>query len=49
MTKIVAFFTAIVTWLTMIFNPAAPVEGIFTQQPDVAEKVVFDEGEFVMG
>ena len=49
MTKIVAFFTAIVTWLTMIFNPAAPVEGIFTQQPEETEKVVFDEGEFVMG
>ena len=49
MTKIMAFFTALMTWLTMIFNPAAPVEGIFTQQPEVTEKVVFDEGEFVMG
>lgn len=49
MTKIIAFFTAIVTWFTMIFSPAASVEGIFTQQPEEAEKVVFDEGEFVMG
>ena len=49
MAKIMAFLTALITWFTMIFSPAAPVEGVFTQQPDVAEKVVFDEGEFIMG
>ena len=48
MTKIMAFFTAILTWLTMIFVPAPPVEGIFTE-PETAEKVIFDEGEFIMG
>ena len=48
MTKITAFFTAIMTWLTMIFNPAVPVEGIFAE-PEITEKVVFDKGEFVMG
>ncbi len=48
MTKIMAFFTAIITWLTMIFSPAAPVEGIFAE-PEETEKVIFDEGEFVMG
>ncbi len=48
MTKIMAFFTAIITWLTMVFCPAAPVEGVFTE-PEVTEKVAFDEGEFVMG
>lgn len=48
MAKITAFFTAIITWLTMIFCPAAPIEGIFTE-PEEAQKVIFDEGEFVMG
>ena len=48
MVKITAFFTALFTWLSMIFCPAAPVEGIFTE-PEVTEKVVFDEGEFIMG
>ncbi len=48
MTKIIAFFTAIMTWFTMIFSPAAPVEGIFAET-DTKEQIVFDEGEFVMG
>ena len=48
MTKITAFFTAIMTWLTMIFNPAVPVEGIFTET-ETKEQVIFDEGEFVFG
>ena len=48
MTKIIAFFTALFTWLGMIFCPAEPVEGVFTE-PEVAEKVAFDEGEFTMG
>ncbi|MBQ2758666.1 MAG: right-handed parallel beta-helix repeat-containing protein [Clostridia bacterium] len=48
MTAVIAFFTAIITWFTMILCPATPAEGIFTE-PAVTEKVVFDEGEFVMG
>ena len=48
MTKITAFFTAIMTWLTMIFNPAVPVEGIFAET-ETKEQVIFDEGEFVFG
>ncbi len=48
MTKIMAFFTAIFTWLTMIFCPAVPPEGIFSE-PAVTQKAAFDEGEFVMG
>ena len=48
MTKIIAFFTAMMTWFTMIFSPAAPVEGIFTQ-PETKEQVEFDEGEFNFG
>lgn len=46
MAKIIAFFTAMMTWFTMIFSPAAPVEGIFTE-PEIKEQVVFDEGEFI--
>lgn len=48
MTKVIAFFTAIVTWFTMIFAPAAPVEGIFGE---TAERIQteFNEGEFKMG
>ena len=41
MTKITAFFTAIMTWLTMIFNPAVPVEGIFTET-ETKEQVILD-------
>lgn len=48
MAKITAFFTAVITWFTMIFCPAAPVEGIFNE-PAITEKVAFNEGEFVMG
>ena len=48
MTKIVAFFTALFTWLGIILFPAQPVEGVFGE---VSQKVQteFDEGEFVMG
>lgn len=49
MTKIIAFFTAMMTWFTMIFSPAAPVEGIFAETETAKEQVVFDEGEFVFG
>ena len=48
MTKIVAFFTAFITWLGLIFNPAAHVEGVFADKTEKAQ-VEFDEGEFVMG
>lgn len=48
MSKIVAFFTALCTWLTVLICPAGTVEGVFTESEDIA-KVVFDEGEFVMG
>ena len=41
MTAVIAFFTAIITWFTMILCPATPAEGIFTE-PAVTEKVVFD-------
>ncbi len=48
MTKIIAFFTAIITWLTAVIVPAAPVEGVFAK-PETAEKVAFDEGNFIIG
>ncbi len=48
MAKIIAFFTAIMTWFTMIFNPAVPVDGIFNQT-ESKEQIEFDEGEFVLG
>ena len=48
MTKIVAFFTAVFTWLGVVLFPAQPVEGVFTEtSPRVQTE--FDEGEFVMG
>ena len=46
--KIVSFITAIFTMLSLIFVPAAPVEGEFDDVAPVA-KQAFDEGEFVMG
>lgn len=48
MTKIVALFTAFITWLSLIFCPSASVEGVFGE---TAEKVQteFDEGNFAMG
>ena len=48
MTRIVAFFTALFTWLGIVLFPAQPVEGVFG---NTIEKVQteFDEGEFVMG
>ena len=48
MTKIIAFFTSVITWFTMIFIPAEPLEGVFSE-PSVSEKIEFDEGEFSMG
>ena len=49
MAKVIAFFTAMMTWFTMIFNPAVPVEGIFSEPEATKEQVVFDEGEFTFG
>lgn len=46
MAKIIAFFTAIITCVTMIFSPATPVEGVF-EDGEQAVKTEFDEGEFV--
>lgn len=48
MAKILAFFTAMFTWFSMIFCPGTPAEGIFTE-PETTEKTVFDEGEFILG
>lgn len=45
MAKIIAFFTSIITCITMIFTPAAPVEGIF-EDGDTIMQTEFDEGEF---
>ena len=47
MTKIIAFFNAIILCITMLVSPAAPVEGIFSEA-QTNEKQAFDEGEFVM-
>ena len=48
MTKITAFFMALITWFTMIFSPAAPVEGVFAD-PETREQTEFDEGSFTFG
>ena len=48
MEKIIAFFTALCTCITMLINPATPVEGIFAES-ETTEKSVFDEGEFIFG
>ena len=49
MTKIVAFFMAIFTWLGAIFLPGRLTgEGTFTDTPAKVQ-TEFDEGEFVMG
>ncbi len=48
MTKIVAFFTALFTWLGIILFPAQPVEGVFGKASQKVQ-TEFDEGEFVMG
>lgn len=45
MAKIIAFFTSIITCITMIFTPATPVEGIF-EDGDTIMQTEFDEGEF---
>ena len=48
MTKIVAFFTALFTWLGVVLFPAQPVEGVFGETNERVQ-TEFDEGEFVMG
>lgn len=45
--KIIAFFTALITLLSLWFCPAKPEEGIFGETSP-AEKVQFDEGVFEM-
>lgn len=47
MSKIVAFFTAIITCITMLISPAESTEGIF-EETRQREQKVFDEGEFTM-
>ncbi len=47
MQKITAFFTALITLLTLWFCPAKPEEGIFGENAS-AEKIEFDEGVFEM-
>ncbi|MBR3836275.1 MAG: right-handed parallel beta-helix repeat-containing protein [Clostridia bacterium] len=49
MTKIIAFFMAIFTWLGAVFLPGRLTgEGVFGET-DEKVQVAFDEGEFVMG
>ncbi len=48
MTKLIAFFTALITWFNVAFVPAKPVEGIFNQ-PEEKIQTEFDEGEFIFG
>ncbi len=48
MIRIVAFFTALFTWLGIVFFPAQPVEGVFGEATEKVQ-TEFDEGEFVMG
>ena len=45
--KIIAFFTAIITVLTLFFCPAEETEGVFTES-EVKAKTEFDEGVFEM-
>ena len=46
--KIMAVLTAMFTLLGMWFFPTASEEGIFMEQTEKTEKVMFDEGEFVL-
>ncbi len=48
MQKVMVFFTAIITWLTVLICPAAPQEGIFSE-PEATQKTAFDEGTFMPG
>jgi putative RecB family exonuclease len=48
MTKIIALFTAIITWFNVALFPPQPVEGVFGETPQKVQ-AEFDEGEFVMG
>lgn len=45
--KIIAFFTALITLLTLWFYPAKPEEGVFGEA-SAKQKVEFDEGVFEM-
>ncbi len=48
MTKIIAFFMAIFTWLNVALFPGKPVEGVFGETGERVQ-TEFDEGEFIMG
>ncbi|MBQ8762995.1 MAG: right-handed parallel beta-helix repeat-containing protein [Clostridia bacterium] len=48
MAKITAIFMAIITWFSVVFFPAEPVEGKFGESAPKVQ-TIFDEGEFVMG
>lgn len=48
MTRIIAFFTALITWFGVILFPAQPEEGVFIETEERVQ-AEFDEGEFVMG
>lgn len=48
MTRIIAFFTALITWLGVILFPAQPEKGVFNETNEKVQSE-FDEGEFVMG
>ncbi len=48
MARITAFFMAIMTWFSVIFFPAEPVEGKFEKTSERVQ-TEFDEGEFAMG
>ena len=48
MVKICAFFTAILTWLTVIFCPGEAVTPVFGETEEKIQ-TEFNEGEFVMG
>ncbi len=49
MTKVVAFFMAIITWLGAVFCPGRLTgEGVFVDTPEKVQSE-FDEGEFILG
>lgn len=48
MTKITAFFMAIITWFSVVLCPVEPIEGKFGETEERVQ-TEFDEGEFVMG
>ncbi len=47
--RISAFFTSIITAISLLIMPAQNIEGIFSEEAAGTEKTYFDEGEFIMG